>query len=71
MIDWRRQGLKELEQRMRRAQREADLARDVDAKDLARYIFIVMNGLAVQAVNGATKTEMNGAVKMALRSMPL
>lgn len=71
MIDWRRQGLKQLEERMRRAQKEGDLARDVDAKDLARYISIVMNGLAVQAVNGATRAEMNRAVKLALRSMPV
>jgi AcrR family transcriptional regulator len=71
MIDWRRQGLKRLEQRMLRAQREGDLLRDVDAKDLARYISVVMNGLSIQAVNGATQAEMNRTVKMALRSMPL
>ena len=71
MIDWRRQGLKRLEQRMLRAQREGDLPRDVDAKDLARYISVVMNGLSIQAVNGATQAEMNRTVKMALRSMPL
>ena len=71
MIDWRRQGLKRLEERMRRAQKEGDLTRDVDPKDLARYISVVMNGLAVQAVNGATQPEMNRTVKVALRSMPL
>ena len=71
MIEWRKQGLKQLEKRMLRAQKEGDLGKDVDAKDLARYILVVMNGLSVQAVNGATQTEMNGAVKMALRSMPL
>lgn len=56
---------------MRRAQKEGDLARDVDAKDFARYISVVLNGLAIQAVNGATRAEMNRTVKMALRSMPL
>lgn len=71
MIDWRRQGLEILEKRMRRAQKEGDLSKDVDAKDLARYISVVMNGLSVQAVNGATRTEMNRTVRMALRSMPL
>ena len=71
MIDWRRQGLKRLEERMLRAQREGDLARDVDTKGLARYISVVTNGLAVQAVNGATRAEMNRTVKMALQSMPL
>lgn len=71
MIDWRRQGLKRLEQRLRRAQKEGDLGRDVDAKDLARYVYVVMNGLSVQAVNGASRAEMNRTVKMALQSMPL
>ena len=71
MIDLRKQGLKQLEQRMRRAQKEGDLRGDVDAKDLARYVSVVMNGLSVQAVNGATRAEMNRTVKMALRSMPL
>ncbi len=71
MIDWRRRGLKRLEERMRRAQKEGDLTRDIDAKDLARYILVVMNGLAVQAVNGATQAELNRTVKMALRSIPL
>ena len=71
MIDWRKQGLKQLEQRMRRAQKEGDLRKDVDAKDLARYVYLGMNGLSVQAVNGATRAEMNRIVNMALRSMPL
>jgi len=71
MIEWRKHGLKQLEKRMLRAQKGGDLRRDVDAKDLARYIFVVMNGLSVQAVNGATQAEMNRTVKMALRSMPL
>ena len=71
MIDWRKQALKRLEKRMLRAQREGDLRRDVDAKDLARYIFVVMNGLSIQAVNGASEAEMNRTVTMALRSMPL
>lgn len=45
--------------------------KDVDPKDLARYISILLNGLGVQAVNGATKSEMNTAIELALRSMPL
>ncbi len=71
MIDWRKSGLSRLQKRFRRAQQEGDLAPDVDPKDLARYILIVMNGLGVQAANGATKTEMTRAVEMALRSIPL
>jgi AcrR family transcriptional regulator len=71
MIDWRKSGLAHLEKRMRQAHDEGDLPKDVDPKDLARYVSIVMNGLGVQAANGATRTEMNRAVNLALRSMPL
>jgi AcrR family transcriptional regulator len=71
MIAWRKAGLSRLQKRLQRAHEEGDLATDVNPKDLARYILIVMNGLGVQAANGATKTEMTRAVEMALRSMPL
>lgn len=71
MIDWRKSGLSRLQKRFQRAHQEGDLATGIDPKDLARYILIVMNGLGVQAANGATKTEMTRAVEMALRSMPL
>lgn len=71
MIDWRKTGLAHIEKRMRQAHDEGDLPKDVDPKDFARYISIVMNGLGVQAANGATRTEMNRAVNLALRSMPL
>jgi AcrR family transcriptional regulator len=71
MVDWRKNGLTQLQKRMQRAHREGDLAADVNPNDLARYIMIVMNGLSIQAANGATKAEMTSAVQMALRSMPL
>ncbi len=71
MIDWRKGGQSTLQRRFRRAQSEGDLPKDVSPTDLARYIAIVMNGLGVQAVNGATSAEMNRAVELALRSMPI
>ncbi len=71
MIDWRKSGEAAMHERMRRARAEGDLARDVNPKDLARYISIVMNGLGIQAANGATPAEMTRAAKMALRSMPI
>ena len=71
MIEWRTAGLLLLQKRMQRAKAEGDLAKNVDPKDLARLIMILMNGLSVQAVNGATSAEMNRAVELALRSLPL
>ena len=71
MIDWRKDGQSILQKRLQRARSEGDLADDVNPKDLARYIAIVINGLGVQAVNGATAAEMNRAVELALRSMAI
>ena len=71
MLDWRNQGLLYIQKRMQRAKAEGDLANDVDPKDLARLVVILLNGLSVQAVNGATVAEMNRAVELALKSLPV
>jgi AcrR family transcriptional regulator len=71
MVEWRRSGLSAIEKRMQRAKKDGDLRGDVNPKDLARYISVVMNGLGVQAANGATPAEMKRAVELALRTMPL
>jgi AcrR family transcriptional regulator len=71
MTDLRRQAQQELEKRMQRARAEGDLPKDVNPKDLARYVSIVLNGLSIQAVNGATSAELKGAAELALRSLPL
>jgi AcrR family transcriptional regulator len=70
MIEWRRQGESDIQKRLQRARREGDLAKDVDAGDLARYISTVLAGLGVQAANGSTRAEMTRLVGMVLRSMP-
>jgi AcrR family transcriptional regulator len=71
LIDWRRNGEAAIEKRMKQARKEGDLPPDVDPRDLARYICILMTGLGVQAANGATKSAMTRAVDLALRSLPL
>jgi AcrR family transcriptional regulator len=71
MIDWRRGGQARLEERLQLAQRQGDIGKDVKPRDLARYVVIVMNGLSIQAANGATPVELNRAVEMALRCMPV
>jgi len=71
MIEWRAQGLLHLQKRFQRAHAEGDLPEDVNPKDLARLVMIVMNGLAVQSVSGATSAEISRAVDLALRSLPI
>jgi AcrR family transcriptional regulator len=71
MVNWRNHAQTRLEKRMQRAQAEGDLPRDISPKDLTRYVMIVVSGLAVQAANGAGGAELNRAVELALRSMPV
>jgi AcrR family transcriptional regulator len=71
MIGWRTSALVALQKRLQRAKQERDLPRDVDPKDLARYVLVLMNGLGVQAASGATGPEMKRAVELALRTLPL
>jgi AcrR family transcriptional regulator len=71
LIDLRKNSEAVVEKRMKQAQREGDLPKNVDAKDLARYVSIVMNGLAIQAANGASPSELSRAVDLAIRSLPL
>jgi AcrR family transcriptional regulator len=71
MIDWRTSGLAALQKRLQRAKHEGDIPRDVDAKDLARYVLVLLNGLAIQAANGATRAEMKRAAELALRTLPV
>jgi AcrR family transcriptional regulator len=71
MVDSRKAGLAQLQKRLQRARAEGDLKKGVDPRDVARLIIIVMNGLGVQAVNGATPAEMNRAVNLALQSLRL
>src|SRR6202035_2482651 len=69
MIEWRKQGESDIQQRLQRARTEGDLAKNVNPGDLARYISTVLTGLGVQAANGSTTAELARVVDMLLRSM--
>lgn len=71
MIEWRAHGLKHLQKRFQRSHADGDLPAEVNPKDLARLVMIVMNGLGVQAATGAGLAEMNRAVELALRMFPV
>ncbi len=71
LTDWRRHGEAEIQKRLKRAQTEGDLAKDVDAGDLTRYLTTILNGLGIQAANGASKAELTRVAEMALRSLPV
>jgi AcrR family transcriptional regulator len=71
LLEWRKQGEAAVRKRMKRAQAEGDLPKDVNTDDLTRYVAMLLNGLGVQAANGASKAEMTRVVEMALRTLPL
>jgi hypothetical protein len=58
MVEWRKAGEEALRKRFVKAQRAGELPRDTTPADFARFISTIMTGLAVQALNGATRDEM-------------
>ena len=71
MVEWRQSALLAIQRRMQRAKRDGEISADVNPKDLARLVLVVMNGLGVQAANGASPAEMKRAVELALRTVPV
>jgi AcrR family transcriptional regulator len=59
-----------LRERFEQAVREGDLPGETDCATLARYVSTVLNGLAVQAASGATRTELRQVAAMAMRAWP-
>jgi AcrR family transcriptional regulator len=56
--------------RFQRAQAEGDLPAGADPADLARYLSAIAAGMAVEAVNGATRAELHRLADAALRAWP-
>jgi AcrR family transcriptional regulator len=66
----RKAAQKAILQRLKRAQREGDLAASANPAELARYIVTVLQGIAVQAAGGARKNELRRVIQTALRAWP-
>lgn len=56
--------------RFKRAQVEGDLSEHVDAAALARYITVVVRGMAVETASGATRADLNGIIGLAMAAWP-
>lgn len=56
--------------RLERARREGELPADARPADLARYVWTICHGLAVQAAGGATCEQMRRVVQVAMRAWP-
>src|SRR5262249_54021955 len=59
-----------LRERFERAAQDGDLPKETDCAVLGRYIATVLNGLAVQAVSGATEKELRQVAALAMRAWP-
>ncbi|MEU0969942.1 TetR/AcrR family transcriptional regulator [Streptomyces sp. NPDC005917] len=70
LIAWRDDGRARLRHRFQRAVDEGDLPPGTDPELLARYLMTVSNGIAVQAVGGATRSELQQVADAALRNWP-
>jgi AcrR family transcriptional regulator len=59
-----------LRKRLEHAKSEGDLPADANAADLARYVFTVSQGMAVQAKGGATRAQLRRVAQTALAAWP-
>ena len=59
-----------LRRRLQRAKREGDLPRNANPAELARYVMTVLQGMAVQGANGATRVQLRRVAQLALRALP-
>src|SRR6266849_923474 len=59
-----------LRRRFQRAKREADLPRNADPTELARYVMTVLQGMAVQGADGAGRDQLSRVAQIALRAWP-
>jgi AcrR family transcriptional regulator len=68
----RRRGEAEtaLRERLERAKREGELPPDSSPDDLARYIYTVSHGMAIQAKAGATRAQLHRIAETALKAWP-
>lgn len=71
LADARAAAERELRERLERAHTEGDLPPDRDPELLARYVSTMLHGLSVQAVDGATREQLEAVAALALESAGL
>jgi AcrR family transcriptional regulator len=70
LMDWRAWGLDQFRKRAQRAHAEGDLPKQIRPEAFARYLAVIMSGLAHQAATGATLPELKRAIKIFRETMP-
>lgn len=59
-----------IRERLEQAKAAGELAADADPAELARYVFALIEGMAAQARDGATRDELRRLVTIAMRAWP-
>jgi AcrR family transcriptional regulator len=68
LVRLRQAAVDMIRERFERAMQEGDLPKGSDCATLARYIVTVLNGMAVQAVSGATEQELRRVAAVAMQA---
>ena len=70
LVAKRQEGESRLRARLEEAQQRGEIEADVDVSTLARYIGTVLQGMAIQANNGASTDDLMDVAKMTLATLP-
>ena len=70
LLERRREGEQRVCERLQRAQEEGDIPATTNVPALARYLGTVIQGMAIQANNGATPQELSEVADLAMSAMP-
>jgi ABC-type uncharacterized transport system YnjBCD substrate-binding protein len=70
LAERRRQAVAAYEDRLRRARDDGELPPDADVAALARFFFTVVQGMSVQARDGAGAAELEAIGREAMRAWP-
>ena len=70
LAEKRNLGIEALTKRLERARREGDLPKDDRPADLARFVWSICFGLAIQAVDGATREQLRRVAALAMEGWP-
>jgi AcrR family transcriptional regulator len=69
MTEIRKKNQVALKERLLKARKSGELAKEINVDDYARYLSTIIAGLSIQAANGATKAELNRTAQMALHHL--
>ncbi|MDX1536947.1 TetR/AcrR family transcriptional regulator [Arsukibacterium sp.] len=70
LLNRRVEGEQKLRARFEQAKLDGDLPASTDAETLARYLGTVLQGMAIQANNGATSEQLRQVAEMTLQAFP-